>query len=1162
MLRYGFEGDDFDKQIRAAASPSDDPAATKQLQEFLRSETVGIDHIIKTPFGARRLVYTDFTASGRALKWIENFIQDRVLPCYGNTHTLSTATARQSTFFRNEARQVIKHYLNATHEDALIFCGSGTTGAIHKFVGIMCRSNWNLATLDDGAGTADISDGFLREDRWGSYECALCGVRLKTEALYRAHRYSEMHQAKLREQRPKDPLGGVRRVVVLCDPLAHHSSLLPFRELTRRYVHASTEPIFTDSTVVTGGTTDPSNVEIEVYTLQLNAGSGMLDEKDLEERLQSVQSKKGAQAICVLSAGSNVTGLLADVSRMTSMIHQHGGLACWDYAATAGHVRPDLNPPTWPDANVDVAFFSPHKLLGGPGSVGLLVAKKTLLRNSVPVVPGGGVVFFVDPKGHSYIQNAEDREEAGTPDIVGCIRAGLVYHLHTLLPDSVLKKEVHDLRTLLDSFDSNPRIEILSPISSGQHRAAIVSFMIRYGNQQEGGLYLHYNFVVALLNDLFGVQARGGCACAGPYAQHLLGITPDVAQVFDQSLLRSAQEVLRPGFVRVGVHYTMSHEDLQVLASSIDWIATHGWRLLPAYTFCVETGDWHHRLATPQQDRDWLSGVVPPVLQSSPLRELEKDLNKPKDQSPPADLLGAANAALTSTFKGENPIPLSSTRCPLLDAEYAHLLWFALPTDAAETLSAGVMDPRLATEGAVFSRSDKHVERPEHSIFSVRQGVRSQPQPDESTAVPVSENCSASQQDADNGLETMLFEFGCDEEIGDSATMETSVSSSPSAPLKPKYPSSALNPKVSKSLRHQVAGAIKEYDMIREGDRLLIGLSGGKDSLSMLHVLLELQRRAPIKFHIAAATVNPETPEFSPQPLIEYMKALDVEYHFLSKPLIEMAKCHLDPKKPSICSFCARMKRGMLYTCMRENNYNVLCLGQHADDFAESFLMSAFRNGALRTMKANYFVAAKDLRVCRPLVNVREKVLAQFAKEARLPIIADNCPACFAAPKERHRIKLMLSQQEFEHPDLFSSLIKCMKPLVSIGQTERSMDWWRQILGGTDGEEDEDPGEVPVASLQEGAQADKTGHETGCCSPAPEISAHAAQATAASRQESAQSDKTGHASACCSSSPQILASSVQATTVVGRTPTLLVAVTSAAIGASLTWLLLHGYRRV
>ncbi|CAJ1331067.1 unnamed protein product [Effrenium voratum] len=1045
MLRYDFENEDLDKQIRHKSAYICNDDVTSKLREFLRSDTIGVDHIVKTPFGGRKLVYTDFTASGRALQWIEDFIRDQILPAYGNTHTLSTSTARQSTFFRNEARQIVKHYLNATHEDALIFCGAGTTGAVQKFVSIMCRSQWLLPSFAENSlqSSAGVSDGFLSEDRWGSYECTLCGVRLKTEAQYRSHAGSEMHQQKLRAQRPKDVFEGVRRLVVLCDALAHHSSLLPFRELTHRYVHASTEPIFADSMYSRGHAVE-NNVEMEVCTLKLNASTGMMDENDLTERLAKVQSMKGAAAVCVLCAGSNVTGLLADVPRLTSIIHQHGGLACWDYAATAGHLRPDLNPPTWPDATVDVAFFSPHKLLGGPGSVGLLIAKKRLLRNSVPAEPGGGVVFFVDHEGHSYIQNSEDREEAGTPDIIGCIRTGLVYHLHTLLPEKVFEAEAQGLRFLMERWAGNHRIEVLGKADLSQPRAAIVSFMIRYGNSPEGGLYLHYNYVVALLNDLFGVQARGGCACAGPYAQQLLGIDRTTAKAFDEALMRSAQEVLRPGFVRVGVHFTMSQSDLELMASAIDWVATHGWRLLPAYSFCVETGEWYHRLATPQQDRAWLSSLAPPVLQNT-LRELETS-HKAKEQTPPQDVLAAADAALTSSFRGENPIPLSSTRCPLLDAEYAHLVWFALPTDASEVLLAGGTQPRLAAEGAIFTAA-KAVDRPTHSIFEVASV---------SSAQSTADSTGQSEElPAPCEVEVLPFEFG---EVEEDASEFDSAGHCPA----PAYPSTAIAPKVPKSLRSQVAGAIKEYDMIREADRLLVGLSGGKDSLTMLHVLLELQRRSPVKFSIAAATVNPETPEFKPEPLIDYLKALGVTYHFLSKPLIEMAKCHLDPKKPSICSFCARMKRGMLYTCMRENNYNVLCLGQHLDDFAESFLMSAFRNGSLRTMKANYAVAAKDLRVCRPLAHVREKTLAQFAKDNRLPVIADNCPACFAAPKERHRIKLMLSQQEFEHPDLFWSLSSCMKPLMSISQTERTMDWWRQLMA----EEDEE--EVPAQALAQG----------------------------------------------------------------------------------------------
>jgi tRNA(Ile)-lysidine synthase TilS/MesJ len=220
--------------------------------------------------------------------------------------------------------------------------------------------------------------------------------------------------------------------------------------------------------------------------------------------------------------------------------------------------------------------------------------------------------------------------------------------------------------------------------------------------------------------------------------------------------------------------------------------------------------------------------------------------------------------------------------------------------------------------------------------------------------------------------------------------------------------------------------------MIRNGDRLLIGVSGGKDSLTLLHTLREIQKSAPFQFEIACATVNPQTPEYDPSPLVDYMAELGVQYHMLSKPIIEMAKEHMNPKRPSICAFCARMKRGMLYTCMRQNGYNVLILGQHLDDLAESFVMSCFHNGALRTMKANYFVQQEDLRVCRPLVYVREKVMAQFAEENQLPIISDNCPACFAAPKERHRVKLLLAREEFGSSELFGNLLKAMKPLMDL----------------------------------------------------------------------------------------------------------------------------------
>merc|ERR1712096_27164 len=134
-------------------------------------------------------------------------------------------------------------------------------------------------------------------------------------------------------------------------------------------------------------------------------------------------------------------------------------------------------------------------------------------------------------------------------------------------------------------------------------------------------------------------------------------------------------------------------------------------------------------------------------------------------------------------------------------------------------------------------------------------------------------------------------------------------------------------------------------------------------------------------------------------------------------------------QRTSICSFCSRMKRGVLYSACRREGYNVLAMGQHLDDLAESFLMSAFFNGRLRTMKANYHVEAGDIRVIRPLIYARERMTREFSILAKLPVVNENCPACFDAPQERQRMKLLLASQEHLHTGLYSNLLAAMQPL-------------------------------------------------------------------------------------------------------------------------------------
>jgi tRNA 2-thiocytidine biosynthesis protein TtcA len=237
-----------------------------------------------------------------------------------------------------------------------------------------------------------------------------------------------------------------------------------------------------------------------------------------------------------------------------------------------------------------------------------------------------------------------------------------------------------------------------------------------------------------------------------------------------------------------------------------------------------------------------------------------------------------------------------------------------------------------------------------------------------------------------------------------------------------------------KKLLHPVGKAIADFSMIRNNDRILLGLSGGKDSLSLLHILIHFQRHAPIDFEIGAVTIDPQSEDFDPSPLKGYLKSLNVDYHFVSEPVVKLADKHM--KKDSFCAFCSRMRRGLMYKTAREHNYNVIALGQHLDDLSESFLMSALHGGRLKTMKAHYINDDADLRIIRPLVYVRERQLRAFATNAELPVIEDNCPACFAKPTQRQHMKELLAAQESSFPNTFKTLLSTIRPLMSEGLPE------------------------------------------------------------------------------------------------------------------------------
>jgi tRNA 2-thiocytidine biosynthesis protein TtcA len=235
-----------------------------------------------------------------------------------------------------------------------------------------------------------------------------------------------------------------------------------------------------------------------------------------------------------------------------------------------------------------------------------------------------------------------------------------------------------------------------------------------------------------------------------------------------------------------------------------------------------------------------------------------------------------------------------------------------------------------------------------------------------------------------------------------------------------------------KTLLRATGRAIADYDMIRDGDRILIGVSGGKDSLSLLQILYHLKTYAPVNFELGVITVDPEVEGFDPSSLTAYYHSLGLKWFYEQQPIMEDAKTRMSGD--SFCAYCARMKRGIMYRVCRENGYNVLALAQHLDDLAESFMMSAFHQGKLETMKAHYVNDAGDIRIIRPLVYARENQMREFAANSGLPVIPDSCPACFSAPTQREYFKQLLRQEELKNRQLFGSLLSAMKPLMS-GET-------------------------------------------------------------------------------------------------------------------------------
>ena len=468
------------------------------FQKF-RKNVVGVNFVFQTPYGKKKLIYTDWTASGRLYGPIEDKIKKDFGPLVGNTHTETTLTGTAMTRAYHQAQNIIKKHVGAGLRDVIIETGSGMTGAAVKLQRIL---------------------GLIMPEKLAPY--SKVPARLKP--------------------------------VVFITHMEHHSNQTSWLETI---------------------------ADVEIIS---PAKDGLVDLNHLKTLLKKYKNRE--VKIASVTAGSNVTGIASPYYKIAKIMHKNRGLCFVDFACAAPYVKINMHPHNSSE-KLDAIFFSPHKFLGGPGTSGILIFDSKLYTNKVPDRPGGGTVIWTNPWGeHQYYREIELREDGGTPPFLQTIRTALAIKLKEQMGiPKILQREKEILKFLFNKMDKINGLQILA--ENIKHRLGVISFIIHD---------LHYNLVAKLLNDRYGIQTRGGCACAGTYGHYLFNISKNYSKKITDRIGKGDLST-KPGFVRLSIHPTTTNAELKTITKALNEISRNGKEWQKDYRYNKKTNEWNHKKA-------------------------------------------------------------------------------------------------------------------------------------------------------------------------------------------------------------------------------------------------------------------------------------------------------------------------------------------------------------------------------------------------------------------------------------------------------------------------------------------------------------------------------------------------------------------------------------